>query len=110
MRSLISLFVAMVFAIAVTPGSMAMPASQPMKMDCSSMAASSCDHMNMQKEHGKPCKNMTVCLGMLSCFGMAAVTVAHITPEVVVLDMRVAIGHQTPGGLTLQPDNPPPIA
>jgi hypothetical protein len=110
LRSLISLFIAVVFAIAVTPGSMAMTAPQTMKMDCASMAAPSCDHMSSHKDQGKPCKNMAVCLGMLSCFGMAAVDVAHVVRLPVTFDVHVTISHQTLSGLTLTPDNPPPIA
>lgn len=110
LRSLVSLFVAVVFAIAVTPGSMAMPAPQTMKMDCASMAAPSCDHMKSHKDQGKPCKSMAVCLGMLNCFGMAAVDIAPVARLPVTFDVHVAISHQAVSGLTLTPDNPPPIA
>lgn len=111
LRTLVSLFVAVVFAIAVTPGSMAMPApQQTMKMDCASMAAPSCDHTKSHKDHGSPCKSMAACLGMLNCFGMAAVDVAPAARLPMTSDVHVAISHQTLSGLTLTPDNPPPIA
>lgn len=110
LRSLISLFVAVVFAIAVTPGSMAMPAPHAMKMDCASMVAPSCDHMKPHKDQGSPCKGMTACLGMLNCFGMAALDITHVERLPITFDVHVAISHQTVSGLTLQPDNPPPIA
>lgn len=110
LRTLVSLFVAVVFAIAVTPGSMAMPApSHTMKMDCATMAAS-CDHMKSHKDQGKPCKSMAACFGMLSCFGMAAMDTAQSVRHPVTFDVHVVIGHQTVSGRTLQPDNPPPIA
>lgn len=109
-RTFISLFVAVVFAISVTPGAMAMPASHAMNMDCSSMAAPSCDHMKADKEQGKPCKNMALCFGMLGCYGMAALDIAHVAPLPPTADAPVAIAVQHVSGLTLQPDNPPPIA
>src|SRR3974390_3459966 len=78
LRRLISAFVALVFAVAVVPGSMAMPAPQSAKhqsMDCMAKTAPDCDHMKPVKEQGAPCKNMQVCMGMLGCFGMAAVVI-----------------------------------
>ena len=53
---------------------------------------------------------MTVCAGMLGCFGTAVVT-----PEVPHV-VRLTTGtpalpfHQIVSGLTLTPDDPPPIA
>jgi hypothetical protein len=111
LRSLISLFVAVVFAIAVTPGSMAMPApQQTMKMDCASMSAPSCDHMKSHKDQGKPCKNMAVCLGMLSCFGMAAIATQHFTFSRLAMNERPLVLRQIVSGLTIPPDDRPPIA
>jgi|GEM_PF-1179799 len=117
-RAVLSLFVAMVFAIAATPGSMAMPQPshqmqshmQMMAGDCAQMH---CDHMKAMKsagkEQGKPCKNMAACLGMLSCYNMAAV--GFVMPEAFIppRDALVAFSHQDISGLTLRPDNPPPI-
>lgn len=107
LRALISLFVALAFAIAVTPGSMAMPAPHTMKhADCASMAAP--DHA--PKEQGKPCKGMTVCLGMLSCFGMAAIVAQHFTLARLADDASPLRLHQIVSGLTIPPDDRPPIA
>jgi hypothetical protein len=110
LRSLISLLVAVVFAIAATPGSMAMPVPHAMKMDCASMSAPSCDHMKSHKDQGKPCKNMAVCLGMLSCFGMAAIATQHFTFSSVAMSERPLALRQIVHGLTIPPDDRPPIA
>jgi hypothetical protein len=110
LRALISAVVALVFAVAVEPGVMAMPAPQAMTMDCSGKAAPACDHMKMQKEKGTPCKGMSVCAGMLSCFGMAAVAAEHVSLRTVAARAPAIHLYQTASGLTLQPDNPPPIA
>jgi hypothetical protein len=118
-RTWISLVIALVFAIAAMPGAMAMPAptshaSHSMAVasvkDCCAQGQSPCQHMKAHKDHGKPCKNMVICLGMLNCFGMGAIDVAAAAPPVLLQDMPVAISHQTVSGLTLTPDNPPPIA
>lgn len=116
-RTLVSLFVAVVFAIAATPGSMAMPAPKAMDqsmsmagMDCSGKASSDCDHMKAHQDQGKPCKNMAACLGMLNCYGMGAVDLAPYSPLPMIREAAVPILHQTAAGLTLRPDNPPPIA
>jgi hypothetical protein len=113
-RALVSLFVAVVFAVAATPGSMAMPAAgqhgmnAAMAMDCS--AATACDHMMKPgSEQGQPCKNMAVCLGMLACFGMAAVDTPAMLPLPAPANDQMAIAHQNVSGLTLRPENPPPI-
>ncbi len=53
---------------------------------------------------------MAAGLGMLSCFGMAAVDVTHVMRLPVTFDVHVSISHQTLSGLTLTPDNPPPTA
>jgi hypothetical protein len=113
-RTVISLLVALVFAIAATPGSMAMPAAQNHVMsqmaDCGAGKAMHCDHMKSGHEMpGKPCKNMAACLGMLNCFGMGFVD--FVQPEVQVPSRASAMAftHQTVTGLTLRPDNPPPI-
>jgi hypothetical protein len=110
LRVLISILMAVVFVIAVEPGVMAMPAPQAMKMDCSGKAAPACDHMKAPKDTGTPCKNMSICVGMLNCFGMAAVAADHPSPLAATARATVPFLQQTASGLTLQPDNPPPIA
>jgi hypothetical protein len=116
-RTWISLVIALVFAIAAMPGSMAMPApvshashSTASVKDCSGQGQSPCEHMKAHKDQGKPCKNMAICLGMMNCFGMGAVDVAIAAVPVLLQDMPVAVSHQTVTGLTLTPVNPPPIA
>lgn len=69
-----------------------------------------CDHMKLPKDHGTPCKNMAVCAGMMSCFGMAAIAVDHPVLRTTSKQTAVHFHPQTTLGLTLQPDNPPPIA
>jgi hypothetical protein len=106
LRALVSLFVAVVFVIAVTPGSMAMPApQQTMQMDCAAMP---CDQSH--KDRGKPCKSMVVCFGMLSCFGMAAIATEHFTFSKSAIAERALALHQIVSGLTIPPDDRPPIA
>ena len=117
-RVVLSLLVAVVFAVAA----MAMPAQVPnnhAKMDdCAQHAKAMhcCDHDSGLKSADKhmpgkdsPCKNMAACLGMLSCFSMAAVD--FVVPQALVppRDAPVAFAHQTVSGLTHRPDHPPPI-
>lgn len=124
-RTVLSLLLAVVFAIAATPGSMAMPARGAAHhttamhamamdgMDCSGQAAArACDHMKSHQDQnqGQPCKTMAACLGMLSCFGMGAIDLAKTTPFVAYAEPSIAISHQQITGRTLRPDNPPPIA
>jgi hypothetical protein len=109
---MISAFVAVVFAIAAEPGVMAMPAPAKniMTMSCADEAMPGCDHMKVPKDHGTPCKNMALCAGMMSCFGMAAIVVDHPLLRTRSKQTAVHFIPQTTLGLTLQPDNPPPIA
>jgi hypothetical protein len=113
LRAMISALVAVVFAIAAEPGVMAMPAAQPqhaMTMSCADEAMPGCDHMKLPKEKDAPCKNMAFCAGMMSCFGMAAIAVDHPQLRIPSKQAAVHFHPQTTLGLTLQPDNPPPIA
>ena len=126
-RTWIAIAVALVFAIAAMPGSMALPQQSPMPAavshaahammmsggsmkDCSAHEQTPCDHMKAQKHQGTPCKNAGICMGMLSCFGMGAFDTVVVVPPVLLQDVAVAISHQTLSGLTPSPDNPPPIA
>lgn len=114
MRGLISAFVALVFAIAIVPGGMAMSAPPAMKhtmsMDCSGKAAPGCHHMKPPSGHGTPCKTMAACVGMASCFGMAAVAADRPLYPIATADVPVRMAQQAVSGLNLQPDNRPPIA
>jgi hypothetical protein len=112
LRGLIGAFMALVFAVAVMPGSMAMPAPQSAthhSMDCMAGMSMHCDHAKPVKEQGSPCKNMQVCMGMLGCFGLAAVVLDNALPPVVASDVRVPDLQRTSAGLTLPPNDRPPI-
>jgi len=117
-RTWISLVIAVVFAIAAMPGSMAMPAPKPASHAMTMSGAMSgmhecCAHVAPMKAHpdgGKPCKNMAMCFGMMTCYGMGAVDTAVTTAPMLRQTVLVAIVHQSVTGLTLRPDNPPPIA
>ncbi|GAA0533804.1 hypothetical protein GCM10008941_11580 [Rhizomicrobium palustre] len=80
-----------------------------------------CDHMQMMKaghdcaqhktkEQGSPCKNMAACMGVLGCFGVVAIDFVQVHAFVPARGAAVAITHQSVQGLSLRPDNPPPIA
>ncbi|MDE2134636.1 MAG: hypothetical protein KGJ49_08555 [Alphaproteobacteria bacterium] len=101
---------AMVFAIAAEPGTMAMPAPKPAAMASMSHASPACGHMNQQKNQRSPCKGMSVCLGMLNCFGMAVIAAEYPLLPTTAVYATAPYFQQTASGLTLQPDNPPPIA
>ena len=115
-RTWIAIAVALVFAIAAMPGSMAMPAPQPMSHASHAMAAmADCcaqpsDHMKTEKQPNKPCKDMAVCFGMLSCFGLAALPVATTAVTKTVADRSRPAAPQFLSGQTIPPDDPPPIA
>ena len=114
-RSWISLVIAVVFAITAMPGAMAMPAPKPMSPHAMSGLHECCAQlhaapMKAQKDTGKPSKNMAVCFGMMTCYGMGAIDTAVTAAPMLLQSMPVAIAHQSIAGLTLQPDNPPPIA
>lgn len=116
MRRIITLLNAVIFLVAVQPGAMAMQAAPSHTivmhgMDCGSSENVKCDHSMPMQKQGTPCKDMGNCLGMLGCYATAVVpaisqaflpTAATSSPS----------WHLQEGGpsLTLQPDNPPPIA
>jgi len=110
LRGLFCAFIAVAFMLAAEPGAMAMPAPHSMTMHSAHHAASGCDHMKTQKEPGAPCKSTSVCLGMLSCFGMVTAAVHHIALTNVALYSRVGHHDEPTLGLTYPPDNPPPIS
>jgi len=105
--------VALVLVLAAMPGSMAMPASQPMPHAMAAMAdccAQQSDHMKTEKQPDKPCKDMAVCFGMLSCFGLAALPIASTAVTKTVADRSRPAAPQFLSGRTVPPDDPPPIA
>jgi NAD dependent epimerase/dehydratase family enzyme len=109
-RNLICALVAAAVAIAAQPGVMAMPAPQPMTMAGPGHAMPACGQMNHQKERGAPCKGVSFCFGMLSCYGMAALTVAQVVPANAAEHGLAAHFNESISGLTHPPENPPPIA
>ncbi len=108
LRAFLSALLAVVFVLATEPGVMAMPApaKHTMTMNCADMAG--CDHMKLPKDKDAPCKNMALCSGMMSCFGMTAVAVQMPALRTIVIGSSVHVVPQSLLGLTLQPDNPPP--
>ena len=112
LRNLVCAVVAAAFAVAAQPGAMAMAMSapQPMTVDCAHHGAPGCDHMTPQKEQGAPCKGMSICLGMFSCFGMAAVAVAQAVPANAAERSPTMHLDESASGLTHPPDDRPPIA
>jgi hypothetical protein len=111
-RTWIAAAVALVFTIAAMPGAMAMPVAPAshvmtgMNDCCGQMGAP----IKSGKEQNSPCKDMAVCFGMMSCYGIAALPIVSIA--VVQAPQRNAppVVSQPVSGLTVPPDDPPPIA
>lgn len=105
LRTLISALLAALFVIAVEPGAMAMPSlHHAMSASCSGGAC-----RQMPPEAPGPCKNMTVCAGMLGCYGTAVVTPDILCVPRLTAGLPAVPLHQAVSGLTLTPDDPPPI-
>ena len=104
---------AAVFALAVQPAALAMPALRSAAIhatDCASHEATGCDHSMSKQDQGKPCKDVSNCLGMVGCAALAAVS--HAAVAALPLRLTGAQSWQLNDagpGITLQPDNPPPI-
>jgi hypothetical protein len=114
-RRWISLVIALVFAIAAMPGSMAMPAPKPVPhhaMMAMDGAHGDCcgEPVKAPKSQDDPCKSMSVCFGMLACYGMAAVHPAAVVMATADIAAPPMIRHQSVSGLSIPPDDPPPIA
>lgn len=114
-RTWISLVLAVVFAIAAMPGSMAMPSPKPNShtmghamagMDCCQHAAPA----KAPKSDNDPCKSMSVCFGVMACFGLAALPVASPTVLKFAATRSLPMPYQSVSGLSIPPDDPPPIA
>ena len=119
-RKIVAMVTAAVLLLATEPAALAMPATpmhhtmQPemmQMMGCASHESMACDHAMPQHERGAPCKDMANCLGMLSCIALAAVppNAATIAPLALTATQSWRLYDIGPG-ITLQPDNPPPIA
>jgi hypothetical protein len=108
LRSLIGVFLALVFVVAAQPGTMAMPASGPAAMANASMPG--CDHMQPLKEKEPSHKNTAFCPGMLVCYGMAAVAVEYAAPMQFAVFSPAPQFERAAPGLAHPPENPPPIA
>ena len=114
LRKFAAVLVAAVLALALQPAALAMPAphSAPMQaMHHASHGKVCCDHSMPQRNRDMPCKDMANCLGMLSCIALAAVphNAATIAPHAPTATQSWRLYDIGPG-ITLQPDNPPPIA
>ncbi len=67
-----------------------------------------CDHSMPMQKHGTPCKD---CLGMLNCFAPAVMPANNqATVPAMVTGSPSWYLQESGASLTLQPDNPPPIA
>jgi hypothetical protein len=113
-RKFAAVFMAAVLMLAVEPAALAMPAPHSATMQMTSGAsheAACCDHSMPKHDRGTPCKDMTNCLGMLCCLAMAVAPVdaASLSPLASTLSPSWYVRDLGPG-ITLQPDNPPPIA
>jgi len=119
-RKIVAMMTAAILLLATEPAALAMPATpmhhtmQPAMMQmmgCTSHESRGCDHVMPQHERGAPCKDMANCLGMLSCIALAAVphNAATIMPLALTATQSWRLYDIEPG-ITLQPDNPPPIA
>jgi hypothetical protein len=107
----IATLVAAIFVIAVEPGAMAMNTPQPASAAaCGDHAKMACHHHMPQKERKAPCKSMSACLGMLNCFGMAALAADHAALPQIAARAPVPYAHSDGDGISPLPDNPPPIA
>jgi len=119
-RKIVALVAAAILLLATEPAALAMPAApmhhamQPAMMQmmgCASHESTGCDQGMPQHDRGVPCKDMANCLGMLSCIALAAVphNAATIAPHAPTATQSWRLYDIGPG-ITLQPDNPPPIA
>lgn len=123
-RTCLSLMIALVFLIAATPGSMAMP-TVPVSHDASASPAMAamdcCDHAaqspskqapsnKADTDQNSPCKNTAGCLGLLGCAGLAAVPTGHVAMPVLATGAATSWRNQSANGLSVPPDDPPPIA
>ena len=113
-RKFAAVLLATILALALEPAALVMPAphSTAMQMpNCASHETMGCDHAMPKHERGAPCKDMTNCLGMLCCLAMAVVSAdaASALPLASPRSPSWFVRDIGPG-ITLQPDNPPPIA
>ncbi len=114
-KRIIALLIAAVFLVATQPGSMAMPATSThtaMQMTncCGSQETAKCDHGQPMQKHGSPCKDMANCIGMLNCMTFTAISQSQAAVEPHSLTApRTWHSFKFEAGITLPPDNPPPI-
>jgi hypothetical protein len=112
-RKALSVLLTVVFALALQPAVSAMPAHQNAmshSMDC-------CDHGAMKDHHGMPqkgcdtpCKDMANCNGVQSCSSITAVQLVSAAPIAPIGAAAKPWQEFSVGrGITLRPDNPPPI-
>lgn len=111
-RKVVALLAAVILVLATEPAAFAMPAPHSATMQtmhCTSDGMACCDHSTPVR--GMPCNHMAICLGMLNCLAMAIVPVDMATASPVALTLSPFWHLREAGsGITLQPDNPPPIS
>lgn len=106
-RAVLGAILALVFLVAVMPGTMAMPSPQPPTAAAS--MAGHCGHMKL-KDQNTPCKGMSVCVGLLGCLGLAAIVSDSPVLHATLTDDHAPAFAVSAAGLTDPPDTPPPIA
>ena len=119
MRSLIArtgaaLAAAVFLVLAAGPAASAMTASHPtmiQTVDCVFQELTPGDHSMSGHDGNMPCKNMANCPGMLNCSVAAVVPVDAVAtlPPAPTGSPSWHLDGAGPG-ITLEPDNPPPIA
>ena len=106
---LLCALVAAIFMLATQPGAMAVPAAPSSSMSMPDSAMPGCDGMSLHKD-GAPAKGGAPCLGMFSCYGIAAL---DLHPVIFRSPAAHLIAHHpdsTSPGLSRSPEIPPPIA
>lgn len=112
-RKALAVLLAVVFMFAVQPVASAMPAhhvAMVHTMDCCDHGAVKSHHNMPQKGCDTPCKDMANCNGVQSCSTITAIEqfgVAQVTP--IRLAAKPWHAFSIGQGITLRPDNPPPI-
>ncbi len=104
---------AVFLAVAAEPAAIAVPAHQApavQMMHPMSHGMPCCDPSIARHKHGTPCKDMGICLCAL-IGGAAAVIPANVPVTFPLASYRLASWHlhDAGPGITLKPDNPPPI-
>jgi hypothetical protein len=106
---LLCALVAAIFALVAQPGAMAMPAAPSSSMSMPDSAMPACGGMSLHKD-GAPAKGGAPCLGMFSCFGIAALILQPFIFRGPAAHLNAHHPDSMSPGLSRSPENPPPIA